>query len=342
MKSTKMINLTLFVFFCSNSCTLLAKGHYGRVYSFTEKVNNKDVKVVLKKSSLSDNYKLGKVVYHRQYKYILPDVSISLSLSHLKAFPRSSYYCENFANILSNHFVFEDIKQKRHLITEMSFVEKLIHNLKHISPKRGMSPKQRRHLITKMSYAGKPIWKLRSISPKTAISLARQLIASLAVAESALEFEHRDLHLGNVLVLKTNSKSVNFKMNGKSFTVELNGFKLNIIDTTFSRITFRNEIHFTRLAKTPTTIAKTESSKLSYNLWIYKKQCQLTDNDWSRFCPKSNIYWTHLQLKHIFKMTKKSIFNQRYESKNDIRLLEKWKNTITQYNSVLEFQTTLM
>ena len=72
-----MINLTLFLcFFCSNSCTLLAKGQYGRVYSFTEKVNNKDVKVVLKKSSLSDNYKLGKVVYHRQYKYIFALVCI--------------------------------------------------------------------------------------------------------------------------------------------------------------------------------------------------------------------------------------------------------------------------
>ena len=167
---------------------------------------------------------------------------------------------------------------------------------------------------------------------------AKQLIASLAVAESALEFEHRDLHCNNVLILETKEKSLNYKINGKSFKVELNGFKLNIIDTTYSRIKVRDKTYFNDLTK---AFDFEYSEQLTDSQKVYLKQSQLTQNDWSRFCPKSNILWCHLILKHISSIVDKSVINQNVYSRNDFQLLQKWTNTISKYNSVFEFLTIM-
>lgn len=46
-----------------------------------------------------------------------------------------------------------------------------------------------------------------------------QIAYSLAVAEEALEFEHRDLHWGNVLVAPTSDAKIDFKLSGETFTL---------------------------------------------------------------------------------------------------------------------------
>lgn len=63
-----------------------------------------------------------------------------------------------------------------------------------------------------------------------------QVTFSLAVAEEALQFEHRDLHWGNVLVKKTDVKVVDYVVLGQSFQVESHGVQVSIIDFTLSRL----------------------------------------------------------------------------------------------------------
>ena len=63
-----------------------------------------------------------------------------------------------------------------------------------------------------------------------------QVAHALAVAENALEFEHRDLHWGNVLVKATESKEVSFMVNGVLLNVPTRGVKVTIIDYTLSRL----------------------------------------------------------------------------------------------------------
>jgi serine/threonine-protein kinase haspin len=50
---------------------------------------------------------------------------------------------------------------------------------------------------------------------------------ALAVAEQVLEFEHRDLHWGNVLVSQTTEKNVAFKLCGKEYTVPTKGVQVS-------------------------------------------------------------------------------------------------------------------
>jgi len=67
-------------------------------------------------------------------------------------------------------------------------------------------------------------------------SILHQVIASLAVAEDALQFEHRDLHWGNVLVKPTTCTQFNYTLQGKPFSIESHGVKVAIIDFTLSRL----------------------------------------------------------------------------------------------------------
>jgi len=50
------------------------------------------------------------------------------------------------------------------------------------------------------------------------------------------EFEHRDLHWGNVLIVETDTKLVEFTQNGKNYILKSHGLLATIIDFTFSRL----------------------------------------------------------------------------------------------------------
>lgn len=63
----------------------------------------------------------------------------------------------------------------------------------------------------------------------------------LTVAECSLEFEHRDLHWGNILIMDTKEKVLKYEISGKKFTVKSEGVRATIIDFTLSRLTCRRE-----------------------------------------------------------------------------------------------------
>lgn len=48
----------------------------------------------------------------------------------------------------------------------------------------------------------------------------------MAIAEQVLEFEHRDLHWGNVLVKPTSDKYIEFIFDGKTILVPSKGVKV--------------------------------------------------------------------------------------------------------------------
>ena len=50
-----------------------------------------------------------------------------------------------------------------------------------------------------------------------------------------MEFEHRDLHWGNILVSKTANSCQSFVLDGQNFEIATDGVVATIIDFTLSR-----------------------------------------------------------------------------------------------------------
>ena len=74
-----------------------------------------------------------------------------------------------------------------------------------------------------------------------ALSILQQVIAGLAVAEEVYQFEHRDLHWGNILVESTpDVKFISFNLAGVTKEINCVGVTAKIIDFTFSRMTQGN------------------------------------------------------------------------------------------------------
>jgi len=60
----------------------------------------------------------------------------------------------------------------------------------------------------------------------------------LAVAEEQFQFEHRDLHWGNILISTTDDANAIYKLNGNVIKIPTHGVKVTIIDYTLSRMIF--------------------------------------------------------------------------------------------------------
>lgn len=74
----------------------------------------------------------------------------------------------------------------------------------------------------------------------------------LAVAESAFQFEHRDLHWGNVLLRPTKAPVASFCLAGIHIQVPTHGVEVVIIDFTASRLaTPQGGVAFCDLATDP-------------------------------------------------------------------------------------------
>lgn len=112
---------------------------------------------------------------------------------------------------------------------------------------------------------------------------------SLAVAESQFQFEHRDLHWGNVLVATTTDASITFQLDGEPIEVRTHGIKATIIDYTLSRIVYKNCCLFQDLAADPELFEATGD----YQYDIYRLMREKTKNCWAVFEPYTNVLWLH-------------------------------------------------
>lgn len=111
----------------------------------------------------------------------------------------------------------------------------------------------------------------------------------MAVAELQFEFEHRDLHWGNILIAPCHETSLNFLVNGKPIEVRTHGVKATIIDYTLSRIVYKNCCLFQDLAADPELFEATGD----YQYEIYRLMRAQTNNYWEVFVPYTNILWLH-------------------------------------------------
>lgn len=150
------------------------------------------------------------------------------------------------------------------------------------------------------------------------------------MAESQFEFEHRDLHWGNILVAPTTEKSMTFHLNGESIEVKTHGIKATIIDFTLSRIEYKNCCLFQDLS----TDSELFNSTGDYQYDIYRLMRKRTENYWAVFEPFTNVLWLHY-------IIDKMVAAVNYTAKKGSKHRQFIDKMLELRDEILEFRSTI-
>ncbi|CAL8090555.1 unnamed protein product [Calicophoron daubneyi] len=150
-------------------------------------------------------------------------------------------------------------------------------------------PPEQKWMVLEFEFAGEPLANVRFNTCREARSVIEQIALSLAAAESALQFEHRDLHWHNILVRPTRQWKLRYRVGGVSYVVFTEGIQVTIIDFTVSRLCHEGNIVYVDMAGSP-EIFECEGD---YQFEIYRIMRDNNSNDWRPFHPITNLYWLH-------------------------------------------------
>ena len=109
-------------------------------------------------------------------------------------------------------------------------------------------PSDQFFIVFEFSNGGKDLESFEFNSLSEAWSVLHQTALGPAVAENALEFEHRDLHWGNVLICKTGDQFVESTLQGEKKLVPSHGVRVSLIDFTLSRLKKGTQIQIQRVS----------------------------------------------------------------------------------------------
>lgn len=73
------------------------------------------------------------------------------------------------------------------------------------------------------------------------MSLSHVVHATALIVLQALDMEHRDLHMSNILVKPTSQDSFLFRVNGRDISIPSRGIKATVVDFTLSRMKQGNQ-----------------------------------------------------------------------------------------------------
>ncbi|GAU11411.1 hypothetical protein TSUD_344020 [Trifolium subterraneum] len=189
-------------------------------------------------------------------------------------------------------------------------------------------PEQQCYMVFVQQHGGKDLESFVLLNFDEAKTLLVQVAAGLAVAESAYEFEHRDLHWGNILVSRSDdSAKLQFTLDGRNLLVKTYGLIISIIDFTLSRINTGDSILYLDLSSDPDLFKGPKGDKQSET---YRRMKDVTEDWWEGSFPKTNVLWL-VYLVDIL-LTKKS-FERTSKDERDLRSLKK---RLDKYDSAKE------
>ncbi|XP_032576137.1 putative serine/threonine-protein kinase haspin homolog isoform X7 [Drosophila sechellia] len=141
--------------------------------------------------------------------------------------------------------------------------------------------------VLELKFAGSDMANFEFLNSEQSYYALKQIILALAVGEEEYQFEHRDLHLGNILIEYTNKKHVICTFKNSKLTVLSKGVNVTIIDYTLSRITINDCCYFNDLSRDEELFQATGD----YQYDVYRMMRNEVKNNWSSFSPKTNIIW---------------------------------------------------
>ncbi|KAH6922626.1 hypothetical protein HPB50_017305 [Hyalomma asiaticum] len=167
-------------------------------------------------------------------------------------------------------------------------------------------------------------------SPLQVRSVLQQVVLAVAIAEEALQFEHRNLHAGHVLVTRTHDDTCRGCVGGRDIVVDTCGLRAHVAGYGLARITDENGPLYTE----PSDIY--ETSKDHDLLFAYRNMATITRNEWDGFHPLTNVlYVLHLteQLHRRYRRT------LRHDSQAALvwSEMESWRDHLLHYTALAPF-----
>nr|XP_006138749.1 serine/threonine-protein kinase haspin [Pelodiscus sinensis] len=272
------------------NCLKIGEGVFGEVFQTTSERGAVALKIIPVEGTKRVNGEAQK-----NFSEILPEMIISKELSLL------SQDVENrtigFIDLYSVHCV--QGAYPEHLLKAWDKYHELNGSE---NDRPDLFGEQQLFMVLEFEFGGNNLEDMRKQlnSVATAKSLLHQVTASLAVAEEALRFEHRDLHWGNILVKKTNLKELSYTLNGAVYTIPTKGIQVNIIDYTLSRMEKDGLTVFCDIS----TDKELFQGRGDYQFDVYRQMKEENSNNWADYHPHSNVLWLHYVADKLLKEVK--------------------------------------
>ncbi|KAI2807824.1 Serine/threonine-protein kinase haspin [Blomia tropicalis] len=227
---------------------------------------------------------------NRCTKYIdaFSEFQISSALSKLnnritKDFP---FFCQMFPIINQGYLTYGPLPDYFVLSPE----EKSSQNSENIYSDYFL-PIEQENMVIVMEDCGQPMRDvIDTAHPYVLLSIVKQIVIGFMIAETALEFEHRDLHSGNVLLQPCQQEFIIYQLHRKLIRVPSYGYRVKIIDTTFSRMRIKQKVYFTDLSHLFANFSD-NMTELKMQDQCYEQMSRVVDQNWQNFYPKTNLIW---------------------------------------------------
>ncbi|CAI2357595.1 unnamed protein product [Caenorhabditis sp. 36 PRJEB53466] len=148
------------------------------------------------------------------------------------------------------------------------------------------------YIIFTYDVAGRDLNNIKLKSIDEAHAIVVQVILAMIVAEKNLQMEHRDLHIGNILISSTKGQYERFKLDGNEIFVRTHGVKPQIIDFTLSRIKTEASIVYSDFNTSPHFFNKDVNP-------VYRQMRTVNKGEWAVFHKKTNLHWIAALVKAI-------------------------------------------
>ena len=202
-------------------------------------------------------------------------------------------------------------------------------------------PVDQQYLVLELANAGQDLESYQFNNAEQAHALFLQIAFGLAVGEEAYQFEHRDLHWGNVLIAPTDQKFATFVLRGRGHRVPRCGVAATIIDYSLSRIALPLGAA-SDCAALYNDLANDDGlfdALGDYQFEVYRLMRDKLGNDWKNFEPYTNILWLHYVVDKMITALRYKRTNTKIH-KHYIDKLKSLKNRILDYKSAVEFVLT--
>jgi len=263
------------------NCCKIGEGVYGEVFMY--KCPTTHEPIVLKIIPIEGDQLINGEPQKRFHE-ILQEIVISMELSGMRN--GQDYATDGFVNVKQVTCVKGAYPE--HLIDEWElYRDNRIEGSENDHP--GVFQYDQLYIVFELCNGGKDLEAFVFNNAEEAQSVFLQTALTLAVAERKFEFEHRDLHWGNLLIRPTTEKYAEFHVDGKVVKLLTHGVKATIIDYSLSRMVYDGAVLYDNLARDEELF----QSSGDYQFDIYRLMRKRVENDFERYEPYTNLLWLH-------------------------------------------------